>query len=167
MFVLVTGLPASGKTTLALALAEKLGAIHLNTDVVRRELDLMGQYDPESKARVYKTLEEKLEQWLQQKRDVVVDATLYRESLRRPFFEIGARHGYVPSLIEIRASEAAIHERMQQKRLYSEADMSVYNKLKPLYEPISRFHLVLYSDRQSLEQMVEHAHAFIQLQQAL
>lgn len=39
MRILVMGLPGSGKTTFATRLAEKLGADHLNADVVRKEYD--------------------------------------------------------------------------------------------------------------------------------
>lgn len=39
MKILVCGLPGSGKTTLAKPLAELLGAVHINADVVRTSYD--------------------------------------------------------------------------------------------------------------------------------
>lgn len=39
MKILIFGLPGSGKTTLAKPLAELIGAVHINADVVRTEYD--------------------------------------------------------------------------------------------------------------------------------
>lgn len=39
MIILVTGLPGSGKTTLAEALADLISAKHINADAVRKEFD--------------------------------------------------------------------------------------------------------------------------------
>src|SRR5207302_11481918 len=68
LVVVAMGLPASGKTTLASALAGRLGLVHLSSDVVRKELAGMrpnerrpetfrvGLYSPAMTARTYAAL---------------------------------------------------------------------------------------------------------------
>jgi predicted kinase len=56
MLLLIAGLPATGKTTLAEALARQLGAVHYHSDKVRGALNLMGRYDKASKDQVYEAL---------------------------------------------------------------------------------------------------------------
>ena len=56
MLILISGLPGSGKTTLASAFSAKTGAHHLNSDLLRQELGLMGHYDPKDKEKVYASL---------------------------------------------------------------------------------------------------------------
>jgi adenylylsulfate kinase len=49
MIIQIIGLPGSGKTTLALELADRTNAIHLNADEVRAELNKDLDFSPESR----------------------------------------------------------------------------------------------------------------------
>lgn len=51
--IMITGLPGTGKTTFAQALADKLNIPSLNSDQVRHEMGKRGQYDEASKKEVY------------------------------------------------------------------------------------------------------------------
>ena len=86
----VLGPPASGKTTVARALAGRLGLVHLSSDVVRKELAGLpptepcaapygkGPYSAEMTRRTYATLLERAGRWLRRGRPVVLDATFGR-----------------------------------------------------------------------------------------
>lgn len=81
------GLPATGKTTLANALARHLGLVHLSSDRVRKELahraptehrdDAFrhGMYSPAMTRRTYATLHRRAARWLRRGQSVVLDAT--------------------------------------------------------------------------------------------
>lgn len=153
MLILITGLPGSGKSTLARAYAAQFDAVHLNSDLIRRDLGLMGHYSAEDKARVYQNLLARTRQSLAEGQQVVVDSTFYLASIREPFHLL-AQQANVPEVwVEVKAEEATIRQRMLTPRQDSEADFEVYKNLKKEYQPLSGEHLVLWSDQLSIEEM--------------
>lgn len=161
MLIIISGLPGSGKSTLARAFTRETKAIHLNSDILRRELGLMGKYSSADKALVYSTLRKQCHEALMAGAMVVVDSTFYKESIREPFRRL-AEACHVPIFwVEIKAQEATIRDRIAKPRPDSEADFSVYEKIRDAEEPLQEPHLVLWSDAQSLNEMVEALDAFI------
>jgi predicted kinase len=159
--VMVVGLPGTGKSTFSRALAASIGAHHLNSDVVRTELDLRGKYSPKDKAKVYQALKEQTGRLLNAGSTVIVDATLYLEKLRQPYTELAQQLGCPTLWIELHARTETIKERVSEKRPYSEADLAVHQKIKSLYEPLQEHHLSLETDDVSLETLVNMAEKFI------
>ena len=158
---MITGLPGTGKTTFARALAEKLEVRHLNTDMIRDAMGKRGQYDEATKADIYRELFKQAEAELQARRSVIVDGTFYQRSLRADFEEMGKRLEAPVFWIEIKAAEEVIEERVREKRAYSEADFEVYLKIKAQYEPLESPHLILRSDELEIAEMVEHAVTYL------
>jgi predicted kinase len=161
MLVLITGLPGSGKSTLAREYARVYGAIHLNSDVVRRELDLMGDYSDAAKQKVYRALQERAQAYLSRNVLVLIDSTLFKQSLRDEYFELASAMNAPMRLIELQVEEELARERTNKKRPDSEADFEVYKKIKSLYEPIQEPHLVIQSD-QPLRIQLEQMHQYLQ-----
>lgn len=161
MLLLLSGLPGSGKTTLAKAYAARYGVAHLNSDLLRQELGLMGHYGPEDKEKVYQTLLERTRQLLLNGKEVIVDSTFYKESIREPFRELASACKARLYWVEVRAQEDVIRERLQKPRPDSEADFGVYQKIRDAYEPIPEPHLVIWSDKQPLNHMIVAIHAHI------
>jgi predicted kinase len=162
MLILIAGLPGSGKTTLARALAAQTNTLHLNSDLMRRALGLMGHYAPEDKAAVYAALLERARASLSEGKDVVVDSTFYKESVRAPFRQLASDCATALCWIEVRAQEAVIRERLKTPRPDSEADEAVYEKIRDEAEPLPEAHLVLWSDADPLEKMVAAAREYIE-----
>lgn len=150
MLILIAGLPGTGKTTLARAFSDATGAVHLNSDVLRRDLGLMGDYRPETKVRVYTQLLARAREALLQGKTVVVDSTFYRESIRNPFIELATACHITLYWIETTASEAVLRQRLSQPRPDSEADYSVYEKIKTQFEPLPKGALTIHSDEEDL-----------------
>jgi predicted kinase len=161
--IIVCGLPGTGKTTFATALADATGALHLNTDRIRHDMGKRGKYSKAAKERIYDHLFLRTRQFLLAGRDVVLDGTFYRKKLRKPFVRL-ARVLNIPVVwIEVVAPEDVVLERVSRSRPYSEADFAVYQKVSKTYEPLPKQHLVLDSDELTIDEMVEKARAYCHL----
>ncbi len=157
ILILVAGLPASGKTTFANALAKKLGALWLNSDVLREKLNLRGKYDAVSKQKVYSAMLTLAEEALLGGNSLVADSTFYKEDLRKPWKELAEKTRTDYIFIEIVVSDEDARKRLLIPRADSEATWDVYTALKESWEPIEEPHLKLNASKLSLEQMVEEA----------
>lgn len=155
MIVIVFGLPGTGKSYFSKHLAQATGAVYLNTDIVRQELGLQGRYDEESKQRVYRELLQRMTDHISEKRDVIVDGTFHKRSAREPFIRRSDELQEDLFLIEMKAGDRTVKRRMQTEREYSEADYKVYLQIKYDFEPVDLPRLILYSDVQSLDEMIE------------
>ena len=157
MLILVTGLPGSGKTTLAHALSLAINAKHRNSDVIREKMNYRGRYDRSSKRTVYLRLLSEVEELVAAKNNVIVDATFYKKNLREPFLKL-ARRQKIPAIwIEVTAEEAVIKKRLAEPRPDSDANFTVYRMLKKQYEPLNQDHLILESDQCTTEELVAKA----------
>lgn len=151
MLLLIAGLPGSGKTTVARAFAALSGSVHLNSDTIRHELGLMGHYRPENKEKVYFTLLERSRKALLQGKTVVVDSTFFKESVREPFRALASECSVPLRWVEVRAEEHTLRERLSHPRPDSEADFSVYEKIRDAFEPLPDERLIVNTDTETPE----------------
>ena len=161
--ILIVGLPGTGKTTLARALAAAIGAKHLNSDIVRHDAGRRGQYDAMSKAVNYNEMKNRTEGYLKNHQSVIIDATFYKNIFRQPYQLMGEKYNAEVKWIEIRANEETIRERVGKKRKYSEADFEVYKRIKEDYEPLGMANLILWSDQLSVDEMAAQVVEFLKL----
>jgi predicted kinase len=160
--LVVFGLPGTGKTTFARALAEQLGQVHLNTDIIRSELGKKGQYDNLTKSAIYGQMLRRAREELQKGNSVILDGTFSREAFRDPFTGLGREFGFPVKWIEIRAGEEVVRERVSATRPYSEADFGVYRKIRGEFEPLKGGEvLTLHSDSGDLPAMLAKAVEFL------
>jgi len=123
--LLVTmGLPASGKTTLAEALARHLGLVHLSSDVVRKHLVGLratvhsadsfegGLYTRGMSRRTYAGMRRTATRWLRRGQSVVMDATYGQPSERAALRQLARRTGARLYLILCQADEATLQSRL-------------------------------------------------------
>jgi aminoglycoside phosphotransferase family enzyme/predicted kinase len=147
--VLVTGPSGTGKSVVAGALAARLGAALLSTDVVRMELfgkregarDALGEgrYTPESREQVYDAMLSQAGAFLAQGRPVVLDGT-YITKVRRAPVVATVRAAKAPLLvIECSAPDAVVRHRQEQRQAESwtasEGRYDVYQQQKRETEP--------------------------------
>jgi aminoglycoside phosphotransferase family enzyme/predicted kinase len=125
--VLVGGLSGSGKSHVALALLERLGALRLRSDVERKRLagmaatdrpapaDLARLYGPSMTLRTYARLQGIARDLLHAGLNVIVDAASLRRHERDAFRALAAQEGAVFSLVECVAPEAVLRERIERR----------------------------------------------------
>jgi uncharacterized protein len=102
LVLLVHGRSGVGKSTVAAALADKLGLEHLQTDVLRRELFFHNGhsrptptelYSPENRQRVYDLMANRADARLREGVSIVLDGTFLSHALRETFHQLAERHG--------------------------------------------------------------------------
>ncbi|MBK6881344.1 MAG: ATP-binding protein [Flavobacteriales bacterium] len=136
--MLVMGLPGSGKTYFAKALAAHIGATHYNSDRIRKEATQAVRYTDADKARVYEDLFARVTEALAQGGTVIVDATFSKAAYRQTYVQWTAAHKVPVHLLYMEAAEAVIAERVGKKRPDSDADFAVYQRSKPTTNPLRR-----------------------------
>lgn len=148
--IVVMGLPATGKTSLAAALAGQFGMLHLSSDVVRKELAGLppaehrpeafgaGLYQPGMTARTYAALRRRAARALRTGSSVILDATYGRRSERMAVRRLAARLG-VPLLVLVcTADDATIRARLAARDVTpdsaSDARLALWPALRAGYE---------------------------------
>lgn len=163
MLIIVCGLPGTGKSTLARELAARFSAVHVSSDIIRKEMAARPSYRPEEKAKVYDELVERISSLLAEGKSVVADATFYRRSLRGKLVEEAAKAGAEAHFVLCTLDEAEIRRRLiapPEERGQSDADFSVYLRVKASFEPLRAKHLTLDCSL-PLEKQVERVEGFI------
>lgn len=148
LLLVVSGLMGTGKSTLAAALADRLGARLLQTDALRRELlgasDTpaaygAGLYRGEMRERIYRALLAAAARELDAGCAVVLDGAFLRRSLRQEAVELAASRGYKALVIYCSAPRAVVLERLAarvaQGNSLSEARPELYDDQAREAEP--------------------------------
>lgn len=148
--ILVGGVIGTGKSTLAKALSEALGAVWLRTDEIRlREFAAKrrpgqgfsgGLYAPHVSELVYQRMIRRAEALLAQGRSVVCDGTFSKASGRETLRQIAARHHasfhffecVVPKAVALRR----IAKRYAAKSDISEAKPEHYDRMRAGFDPV-------------------------------
>jgi aminoglycoside phosphotransferase family enzyme/predicted kinase len=145
--VILTGLPAAGKSTVARRLAEPLRAEILRSDVVRKELAGIAPtargaaeiYDAAFTKRVYDEMARRAAATLEAGRTVVVDAANLRRAERAALLRVAASAGVPHAVVEVVADEARIERHLAARRAdpsnVSDATREVYDLLRASAEP--------------------------------
>ncbi len=158
MIVVVFGLPGTGKSFFAERLAARINARYINSDRLRKKMFVERTYSEDEKRLVYDEMLTQMYEAMEQNEALVLDATFYKEELRRKFVN---QAGNKISFIEVKAEEAIIEERLRAKRKDSEADFAVYQQVGSEFEPMTEPHLVLYSSNDNINQMVDSALTYL------
>lgn len=149
VLIVVMGFPASGKTTLASALADVLGLVHLSSDVIRKELVGMRLterptdisrpevYGAEVSRRTYLTLRRRAARTLRQGASVVLDATygnpIERAAILRLARRIGVRCVFVLCHADDATIQARLAARAEDPHVVSDARLELWPELRAAF----------------------------------
>ncbi len=162
MIIIVFGLPGSGKSYFASRLAKRLEATYVSSDVVRKQLFTVRKYAGEEKTKVYDVMNKEMKEAIQHGKDIVLDATFYKENIRNKFKETAEAFKEKIIFIEVWADQKIILKRLSMKREHSEADFSVHLHIKKVFEPLKSDHVIIQSTQENIMEMMGEAFNYIQ-----
>lgn len=176
--VVTMGLPASGKTTLARALAGRLGLVHLSSDMARKRMAGIeptqrgsdefgsGLYDPAMTRSTYAALRRDAARWLRRGRGVAVDATFGNPRERAQMRQLAHRLGADLRVVLCDADDATLIARLErratEKGVVSDARIELWPELRAAFTPPDEQPSVLRVDAtRDSEETVEQALALL------
>lgn len=155
LIVSTTGLPGTGKSTVAAAAARALGGVVISSDRVRKHRAGLaptergdaepetGLYTAEQTEAVYAGLLQRARPVLASGRPVVLDATYSRASQRAAVRAEAEAHGVAALLLDVRCAEATtlarIEARLRDPERVSDAGVEVYQRRKEAFESPSEW----------------------------
>ena len=135
MLIVVTGLPGTGKTTIAEALAKDIDAVVFSTDKIRKMIFENPVYNEEDKRIVYNELFLRTGKYLAMGKNVILDGTFYTKVLRERAKEVGKSFCEGVYFVYCETPEELLRERINKRKdKFSDADYSVYLKMKKIFE---------------------------------
>jgi len=145
--VLLAGLPGTGKSSLARALAVRAGFAVIRSDEVRKELAgrsgpgsapaAFGEdlYTADWNERTYTECLRRAEQLIFDAKRVLIDASFREEARRRLFLEAASRWGITTCLLLCRAEPDVIRGRLAGRRGdASDADGNIYQEISTRWD---------------------------------
>lgn len=143
-FVILSGLPASGKSHFARELAAKHPFAVLQIDALRKALFATPVYSKSEHTRTFAAVHELIDRLLSRKISVLYDATNLKEQHRRALYEIGESNHARVRIVRVHSPEDVILGRLGARRAggeeawSSDADEDVYETMRVEAEPIER-----------------------------
>ena len=160
VFVVVSGLPGTGKSFFSRKLAERTPFLIVESDEMRKALFPNPDYSAEESSRLFKALHSLLEELLQKGISIILDATNLVEFQRERLYHIGDKIGVKLILIQVTAPAEVVRERLRQRANRkeisdkSDADWNVYEQMKTRVSSIKRNHFVV-DTSQDIEPVIE------------
>jgi predicted kinase len=152
VLVVLSGLPATGKSTFASRLAELVPCVVLESDALRKALVPKPTYTAEESRRVFAAIHALTVELLSGKHTVILDATNLKEAHRGPLHAIARRAKAGLVVVRLTAPERVVRARLSrrdagQRDGASEAGWPVYLRLSAEQEPIAGEHVVVDSSQ--------------------
>ena len=147
--VILYGLPASGKSWFADLIAQRVPAVILNSDRLRRALIAHPRYDGDENKRLFTAMNRRTVELLAQGQTVIFDSTALRYWARLPLESIADDHELTPVRVHLDPPDSVMLARLDARQDPPDAQDAaktwhdVYYWMKPGWEPIFESHLKL------------------------
>ena len=146
-FIVLSGLPGSGKSYFSHQLAEKIPVVVLESDALRKILFPEPSYTARESGLLFESIHVLIDKLLGSGRSVVLDATNLSEDNREILYRIADHQAARLVIIYLEAPDETIKERLSQRLAepdnLSDADWTVYRRMVASVEKIKRRHYVV------------------------
>ncbi len=150
-FIVVSGLPGTGKSYFCSQLAQRLPFIILESDALRKALFPSPSYSPQESSRLFRAVRLLIERLLKKGIPLILDATNLSERYREYLYSIADRLSVKLVLVRVEAPPWVVRERLKARRENSadksDADWTIYQKMKPSVQKIRRNHYAVDTSR--------------------
>lgn len=152
-FIIVSGLPGTGKSHFCRQLMERLPFLVLESDAVRKSLFPAPTYSASESSHLFRTLHYLIEGLLRKGIPITLDATNLSERHRERLYNIAERLNAKLILVRVEAPPDLVRERLKVRaerpevQDNSDADWAVYQKMKPTAQKIRRKHYAVDTSR--------------------
>jgi predicted kinase len=143
-FVVVSGLPGTGKTFFCRKLAERQPFCILESDAIRKALFPSPDYSTAESARLFTACHSLIEWLLKNGVPVIFDATNLSEHHREHLYRISDKTAARLVLVHVEAPPEVAYQRLQARKNWaapenkSDADWEIYRRMEPRAEKIRR-----------------------------
>ena len=153
LFIVVSGLPGTGKSLFSRSLSQRIPLAILEADALRRALFGNPSYSDQESARLFQACHKLIEELLAKGIPVLLDATNLVEFHRERLYRIAERVEAKLVLISIEAPVKTVRRRLKARfsalepKDHSQADWSIYKRMRTTAQPIGRSHYVVDTSR--------------------
>ena len=150
-FIVVSGLPGTGKSYFCRKLAERLQFIILESDALRKALFSLPGYGESESGRLFRAIHLLIERLLKKGVSLIFDATNLSERYRERLYSIADHLDVKLILVRVEAPTEVVQERLKARRENpenkSDADWAVYQRMKSSVQKIWRNHYAVDTSR--------------------
>ena len=150
-FIVVSGLPGTGKSYFCRKLAERLQFIILESDALRKTLFSLPGYGESESGRLFRAIHLLIERLLKKGVSLIFDATNLSERYRERLYSIADHLDVKLILVRVEAPTEVVQERLKARRENpenkSDADWAVYQRMKSSVQKIWRNHYAVDTSR--------------------
>ena len=152
-FIVVSGLPGTGKSYICGKLAERLPFIILESDALRKTLFPSPNYSLAESSQLFQAIHHLIEELLKKGVPLILDATNLSERYRERLYNIADRSNVKLILVRVEAPPEVVFQRLKARvegtnpGNKSDADWAVFQKMKPTVEKIRRNHYAVDTSR--------------------
>lgn len=143
-FVAVCGLPGTGKSYLCHRLVEKIPAVIVESDALRKMLFSPPRYSVEENHYLFRCIYLIVERLLGKSIPVILDATNLSEKNRKYLYSISERLGVNLIMVRTSAPQELVRQRLKSRHTdtnnMSAVDWNIYLKMKLAEDKIRRKH---------------------------
>ena len=151
VFIVVSGLPGTGKSYFCRQLAQRLSVIILESDALRKALFSSPTYSLSESSRLFRACHLLIERLLKRGTSLIFDATNLSEGHRERLYAIADRLDVKLVLVRVEAPPEVVYHRLKARQEDSEgksdADWTVYRRMKPSVQKIQRNHYAVDTSR--------------------
>ncbi len=152
-FIVVSGLPGTGKSFFCRKLAERLPFVILESDTLRKTLLPTPTYSPLESSHLFQAIHQLIKGLLQRGIPLILDATNLSERYRERLYHIADHLNAKLILVRVEAPPEVVYQRLKARSTEtnsessSDADWAVFQKMRSSVQQIQRNHFAVDTSR--------------------